>query len=151
MENRNEKSPFQDKTEEFRFQERLKKKIKKTKKRIRKLKKKEKELWNSNREKEKKKRKKLQKKLKGYERNCVNFSRAAKMENDNLRMQLWEEQYRNKLWQALYLIQSKDGQKELTKYLVRDVTNLPKLPSSDLDDLNTIFLKEEDSDHGKEL
>lgn len=71
------------------------------------------------------------------------LSKRLKTENADLRSLLMRESYRNRLWQAIYLMGSKEGQKELTKYLLNDVTNLAQLPPSALEDLNTAFVKEE--------
>lgn len=138
-----DENAFFEKTEEIKMCEKYRRKIKKIKKQRKKLKKKRKEMWYLTTEKEKKKIKKLNHKLKTYERNRDNLSKRLKTENADLRSLLMRESYRNRLWQAIYLMGSKEGQKELTKYLLNDVTNLAQLPPSALEDLNTAFVKEE--------
>lgn len=146
-----EENAFLDKTEVIKLCEKYKHKIKKIKKQRKKLKKKIKEMWYLGNKKEKKEIKKLNHKLKMYERNRDNLSKRLKKENADLRSLFMRESYRNRLWQALYLMGSKEGQRELTKYLMNDVTNLAQLPPSALEDLSTAFAKEEALEDGKDF
>ena len=146
-----DENAFFEKTEEIKMCEKYRHKIKKIKKQRKKLKKKRKEMWYLTTEREKKKIKKLNHKLKTYERNRDNLSKRLKTENADLRSLLMRESYRNRLWQALYLMGSEEGQKELTKYLMNDVTNLAQLPPSALEDLSRAFVKGEALEDGKDF
>lgn len=145
------KDAFFEKAEELDMYERCEREIKKIRKQRKKLKRRRKEMWHVDTKKQKKKIKKLNNKLKTYEHNRDNLYNLLKKENTDLRICFMRESYRNRLWQALYLMGTKEGQKELTKYLMNDVTNLAQLPPSALEDLSTAFVKGEALEDGKDF